>query len=191
MKFQKVLFLFLALLLPVVIFIFLKSFGKNEFAVQPLFQDAVESPVDCENFQYHTPYVIKDSSFSRIFDHDHYVNDTISLVVIEEDSESHNRLRSHLYRIIKEGRVSRVIFMTERIDTEVTKASSTISTAWSTVRTAPERLQEYARCIFLLKPTDNVLIVDSKMRIRGQYNLLDREDADRLIMEMLIIQKQY
>src|SRR5688572_30226278 len=36
---KKVVFLFLAFLLPICIFIFLKIFGKNEFRVEPLFQD--------------------------------------------------------------------------------------------------------------------------------------------------------
>ena len=39
MKQKKTVFLFLALILPICIFLFLKFFGKNEFAVEPLYVD--------------------------------------------------------------------------------------------------------------------------------------------------------
>jgi hypothetical protein len=42
----------------------------------------------------------------------------------------------------------------------------------------------------LAEPFDAVL-VDSKRRIRGQYDLKDRDEVDRLITEVAIIFKQY
>ena len=65
-RFIKVLFLFLALGLPIVVFVFLKLFGKNQFAVAPLFQDSIQSPVGCNSFAYQTPYTIPDSLLTKL-----------------------------------------------------------------------------------------------------------------------------
>lgn len=57
---SKGLFLFLALLMPIVVFLFLKFFGKNEFAVEPLFTtgDVIQDE-RCHPITY--PYQIPDS----------------------------------------------------------------------------------------------------------------------------------
>ena len=57
---KKGILLFLALLMPAVIFIFLKMFGRNEFDVTPLFQDKVAVAGEC-NLEYVTPYRVADS----------------------------------------------------------------------------------------------------------------------------------
>ena len=65
MRGKKVLFLFLALLLPVCIFLFLKIFGKNQFDVAPLHQEEVIAPTNCD-FHYTAPYVVVDSIMQLI-----------------------------------------------------------------------------------------------------------------------------
>jgi hypothetical protein len=53
---KKSLFLFLALVLPVSIFLFLKFFGKNKFDLPVLMKDATEWPKDCpqpDSFPFH------------------------------------------------------------------------------------------------------------------------------------------
>ena len=61
---KKGLLMFLALLLPVMIFLFLKTFGKNEFEVPVLFADSVG--VACEEYTYKIPYVIEDSVLKKL-----------------------------------------------------------------------------------------------------------------------------
>src|SRR5882672_9775545 len=78
---KKVIFLFLALLLPIAVFIFLKSFGKNEFAVQPLFQDSVSVPIGCSSFSYPVPYVTPDTVLAQVF---HEINDSLALLVFDD-----------------------------------------------------------------------------------------------------------
>ena len=62
---KKAFLLFLALLMPAVIFIFLKTFGKNEFDVTPLFQTEVIAAGEC-NLKYVTPYRVADSTRVRL-----------------------------------------------------------------------------------------------------------------------------
>src|SRR4051812_36054178 len=54
---KKLVFLFVALLLPGLIYTFLKMFGSNAFAVAPLFQEEVIVPDGCPDVQapYHLP----------------------------------------------------------------------------------------------------------------------------------------
>ena len=63
---KKSLFLFLALLLPVLVFIFLREYGENQFDVPYLYADGVPArPAGCE-FDYGIPYTVPDSVWSMI-----------------------------------------------------------------------------------------------------------------------------
>jgi hypothetical protein len=65
MQGKKALFLFLALLLPVGIFIFLRSFGKNEFDVPAFYQDKAPIVAEC-GLSYKAPYVLPDSVMTQL-----------------------------------------------------------------------------------------------------------------------------
>jgi len=187
MNFKKILFLFLALLLPAAVFIFLKLFGKNEFAVPPLFQDVVEVHAGCESFAYHTPYVIHDSVLSTL---SWSRNDSITLVVFEDAlEENKKKISTQVNRIFTEFPTEKVHFFShfEEFSTEKELPHSRVSI----LKINNNQFSTFKNCIFLLKPSDNVVMIDSKRRIKGQYNLLDLEDADRLMTEMKIILKKY
>ncbi|HEU5291142.1 MAG TPA: hypothetical protein VFU05_10895, partial [Cyclobacteriaceae bacterium] len=104
--FKKGLFLFLALLLPVMVFVFLKFFGKNEFAVEPLFQEGIETPVACQSFSFKSPYTIADSILTKL---DWNKNDSITLIIFD-DKNRENRIRKH-------GQIERIAeeFKSERL----------------------------------------------------------------------------
>src|SRR5687767_12161539 len=66
MQGKKVVYLFLALLLPVGIFIFLRTFGKNEFDVPAFYQDvAPKVSAECTG-DYKAPYHLPDSIIGRL-----------------------------------------------------------------------------------------------------------------------------
>ena len=64
MKSKKIIFLFLALLVPSIIFIFLKMFGSNQFDVEVMFQDEMpDFIVNCDaayTLPYHLPDTVTD-----------------------------------------------------------------------------------------------------------------------------------
>lgn len=62
---KKILFLCLALLLPVGTFLFLKFFGKNKFEVPLLHEQPVNAVAGC-NYTYATPYTLADSIMRAI-----------------------------------------------------------------------------------------------------------------------------
>ena len=51
--------------------------------------------------------------------------------------------------------------------------------------------EQKKECVFLLQEPFDVALVDSKGRIRGQYNADKRDEMDRLITEIAIIFKKY
>jgi len=188
---KKSLFLFLALLLPIIVFVFLKFFGKNEFGVKPLFQDAIDAPAACASFAYTAPYTISDSTLQRL---NWNSTDSVTLIIFD-DKNPENRIKKH-------GQIERIIreFETERlnilclIDSGESKWLSNIQERLKVkvVELSAERLAKTKSCVFLLNESDNAVIVDSKKGIRGQYNLHDLEDADRLFVhELNIIFKRY
>ena len=161
---KKVTILFLALLFPVAIFIFLKMFGKNEFQVQPLYQEgSISSPANCAA-AYTVPYAVPDSLFSVLA-----MNRNDSLYVFYFDKA----LDIPLHRISVEFGGDPVKLVNPR-----------------SLRVNPynDFLQE---CVLLMRGDTSVALVDNRNRIRGYYNGADRDEVDRLILETKIILKQY
>lgn len=164
MNFKKILFLFLALLLPVAVFLFLKGFGKNQFDVPMLFQGQVERPADCAGFEYATPYAVSDTLVTKLGWKE---TDSVTIVFFDDASiESTKKITSQKNRLRTEFSKEKLGFM---LTSDVV----------------------LKRCVFLMKKTDNAALLDSKKRIRGQYDLTDFDEADRLIMELKIILKNY
>lgn len=154
----KFLLLFLALLLPALIFVFLKKFGRNEFDVPPLFQEAVIAPADCESYNYSFPYVVADSVLNNLGSSP----DSLNLFVVD-----------HTW--VKAGaRVLDELGLNGFVVHEISPDQRSI-----------------AECALLLQPPADLAMVDGGGIIRGLYDLDDREDVDRLILEMKIILVRY
>jgi hypothetical protein len=158
---KKLLYLFLALLLPVVVFLFLKSFGRNEFNVPVMHQDSIPAlSSDC-GYRYEVPYRIPDSVMSRIRG-----NSNDSLYVLYFDSSANAAIA--------------------RVRTEF---------GADPIKVVDENLSEdgavLRKCILLMDDNVSVALVDHRNRIRGYYDPHDREDMDRLIVEVKIILKKY
>jgi hypothetical protein len=186
MSIKKPILLFLALGLPVAVFVFLKYFGRNEFAVPVLFEAGIETPVGCELFVYDVPYSIPDTILTKFA---WSSSDSISLVVFSgRINAEHQEQSIQLDRIFTE-------FPTDNFKIIVLSESSRAEqTEFKNVRLVLVDWQQESSarsCVFLLKPTDNTVLLDSKKRIRGQYNITNREDVDRLIMEIKIVLKKY
>jgi hypothetical protein len=164
MKGKKFLFLFLALLFPVVIFLFLKIFGKNEFEVAILHQDGpINSPSSC-GAVYQTPYSVADSLMKSIRG-----NGGDMLYVVYFDSTLQTALNRIAYEFQRDPvRPVRLVDEAGGLD-----------------------LDYWRRCIFLMEGTASIVLLDSNGRIRGYYDGEKREEIDRLMVEAEIILGRY
>src|SRR5690606_11238521 len=161
MKGGKVIILIAALAVPIAVFLFLKIFGKNEFAVEPLFTDAV--PENNCGVEYSLPYRIPDSVRSTLpFD------ESTALVVIRFPDGAESAARN--FRRVED-----------------TFANDPVPFV-RLPRTGNERLRE---CIYFLDGNFSAVAVDRVGAIRGRYELADLKDADRLSVELKIMLRKY
>ncbi len=160
---KKSIFLFLALILPVLIFIFLKFFGKNEFAVKPLFTESdSEIPEGC--FPVSFPYHVSDSVLRQL----DLREDSLVLVLFgEPNEEAKIQINRIMEEISKDGiRMIRFPVLAGKV-------------------------MQWKKCVFFLKEPFDLVMVDRTGLIRGQYTSDDREEVDRLLMEITIMLKKY
>ncbi len=159
---KKLLYLFLALLLPVVVFLFLKSFGRNEFNVPVMHQDSIPALVSDCGYRYEAPYRIPDPVMNRIRG-----NSSDSLYVLYFDSSADAAIA--------------------RVRTEF--GSDPVKVVYED--SSEDGVAAFKKCVLLMEDNVSVALVDHRNRIRGYYDLHDREDVDRLIVEIKIILKKY
>ena len=162
MKLKKSILLFLALLFPACVFVFLKFFGKNEFIVPPLYtEDYPDGMKECGvsiTLPYHIPEHVKSSlPLSR---------DSLVLIHFGElTADSQNQL--------------------DRVSNEYGKAIILQRMP------ASDSTMHLKKCVFFLKDRYDLVLVDRAGLIRGQYISDDREEVDRLLMELAILFKKY
>lgn len=159
---KKIIFLFLAFILPICIFLFLKFFGKNEFAVEPLYTDVYPEPIAGCPSVVSLPYSIPDSIMSQL-------QDTAQLMVLKFgvfSGESANQMR--------------------RTTEEFSKDPVVVSSM-----PVAGKYTYWKDCVFFLKEPFDLVLIDRMGVIRGQYNSAEREEVDRLITEVSILLKKY
>ncbi len=157
MKGKKIIILLTALILPVLLFLFLKRFGRNEFNVPALFADNLPAITSACEQDYKLPYVID----KNLLEEDGVIIDSLACVSFLGPESA--------------VRLSRVkdVYAKDPLK-------------FFSVESAEKR-----SCVYLLQEPFDVALVDSKGRIRGQYESSDRDEIDRLITEIAIILKKY
>jgi hypothetical protein len=162
MQGKKILFLFLAFLLPICVFLFLRIFGKNEFAVEPLYQDVMpEVSSNCPPVSL--PYRLSKSIVKDFL----LPGDSLGLIYFilpAPDKDSQNQL-------------ARIKEKFEHYPVSIIDPDSTVIHSQA--------------CLFFIKAPYDLVLIDHKGLVRGQYVSDDREDVDRLITEVDIILKRY
>lgn len=158
MNSKKFVLLFLALLVPSIVFIFLKRFGSNQFDVEVLYEDRMPAFTDDCDVIYSTPYHLPDSVTATLNER----SDSAVFVFFGEQDAA------FVTRVL--GRYKGDPVGYKLYDTNNPKLK---------------------KCIFILEEPFDVALVDSKGRIRGQYNSTEREEVDRLITELAILIRKY
>jgi hypothetical protein len=162
MKGKKNLLLFLALLMPVLIFVMLKMFGKNQFDVTPLFVESVPQDLGCNTANIALPYRLPDSVIAKL----PFESDSLICLYFDKGSEDANE------------QVQRAVDEFKSDPVTITSSNAMTHPSWR-------------RCIFFLEEPFDLVLVDRKGAIRGQYVASDRDEMDRLITEITILLKKY
>ncbi|MBX2963633.1 MAG: hypothetical protein KF687_14065 [Cyclobacteriaceae bacterium] len=177
MKGGRFILLVLALALPVLIFLFLKFFGKNEFDVPPLYTDGAPFRDGCGRV-FTGPYAIPEEVLSQFGWSE---KDSLSLFYVGElhEGKQWDRLRTH-------PATARLRMFGISVDSILNQ-----SEAMKYSKLSPDSVQLIQRCFFFLTEPYDLVLVDNERRIRGNYQLNNREEIDRLILETKIILKKY
>lgn len=162
MKGKKTLFLFLALLLPIFVFLFLKMFGRNEFVVKPLYHNVMpEVSAGCSR-PISLPYHIPDT-LSKQFN---FAGDSLMIIWFTDVTKD-----------------------TKRFFDKVSNNYEAVSQL--TLTPSIQKNMYRKKCIFFLKDNYDIVLLDKQGVIRGQYASMSREEIDRLFIELDIILKKY
>lgn len=161
---RKIIYLFLALLLPIGVFLFLRAFGKNEFNIPVYYETEMpEYPTSCQ-FTYNVPYTIPDSILQAVGWKEGV---PVALLIADTSSEVMKNMK-YLDEQFKSSDFQRIYPYQDNVRWD----------AWCT-------------CFFFLKKPWSVVLIDSERKIRGYYAPNSREEMDRLTVEMKILLKQY
>ena len=164
---KKVFYLFLALLLPGLIFVFLKYEGRNEFAIPVYYLEGIgQLSTGCAPSS-EKPYVLPDSLWQLTG-----VKQSRANVLIFEEPPG----------TVKEWRMA--------IDEEFGKEIVWLGDASLTIPDSAAR-DKWKKCIFSLNNPWHAVLFDDKGQIRGYYDPDSREESDRLRVELKILLMKY
>ena len=164
---KKLLYLFLALLLPGLIFIFLKYAGKNEFDIPVYYEQGVDNPPsDCEQI-YARPYHLPETML-------HFTSPKVpaaNVLVFSNDDLNFAKLKSE-------------------IDDEFGQGTVWLEDAHTLMKDSL-KYEQWRKCIFLIRDPWQTVLFDELGRIRGYYDPRLREEQDRLRVELKILLNKY
>jgi len=160
---KKVIYLTLALVLPVLVFLFLKLFGKNQFDIPVYYEMGVpDAPAECRMIATQ-PYFLPDSILTVI-----KWNKGAALLLTDVYEANQKELK----RLFSETRLN---------DLQVISLDNMEA----------DRMKRWRNCILFLKEPWKAVLIDNKKRIRGYYALSSREEIERLEIELEILFKKY
>jgi hypothetical protein len=154
---RKTIFLAIAFILPVLIFVFLKMFGKNEFEIPIFHKDKIEAISGC-GYNYTAPYILSDTILASMGG-----RKSDATLVLFSQMQEEGRMR--LAEKYKPNQLQIVSF--------------------------GEEGNEKMKCAFLLTEKFNSALIDGNGQIRGYYQTTNREEVDRLMIELSILFKEY
>jgi protein SCO1/2 len=202
------------LMIPVLIIVFLKTFGTNHYEIPVLFQDGVENPFqECE-FKESGQHFIPDFRFTtqdndlrgrkemegKVTIVDFFFTSCPSICpVMSTEMERVN----DAFRNEPDVQIYSISIDPEYDTPEVLKdyadRHNAIQGKWFFLTGDKEEIYNLARCGFIL-PTidghgepddfvhsDKFVLVDELGRIRGYYSGTNRDEVDRLILETKIL----
>lgn len=158
---RKIIFLTLAFLLPIGIYLFLKYFAKNEFDVPVFYKDKMDVKVGCD-YKYITPYKVPDSIAAVL-------NSKKTKAILVVDAISKAKRLTKIREQFPLDELS-IIYLSD-LNTERT-------TRWK-------------NCFLFLSPPYSAVLIDREKQIRGYYSLPNLDESDKLEVELKILLKKY
>jgi hypothetical protein len=162
---KKFTYLFLALLVPGLIFVFLKFAGSNKFDIPVYPQEGIPLRSACTG-EVTGFYQLPDSAWQALG------GDSSGAYVVQFPAAGLNAREV-------------AVAVGEEIGEGVTFVSMEGKVTDSTA------LARWKSCVFFLETPWQSALIDGKRRIRGFYDLRNRDEVDRLRVELKILLEKY
>lgn len=187
----KSVFLFLILILPVLLYLFLQGFGKNEFAIPVYYQSGVVLPPEgCQSSISDQAYRLNQTAINELIGVE-VPEDNI--VVYELGNTDSDQLRNNLYTFLEKYKDNESVKLVSVKKLGDTLFSPSRYTDWTRFNLSDSNLMRLGRCILQLdlnqqfKADSGLVLVDRKQQIRGYYDPLILKEIDRLNTELYIL----
>lgn len=187
---KKVVFLFLVIALPALIFLFLKTFGRNEFTIPVYYEqgltDSLATPcLDRAKEQY-----VVNNALIPVGDLKVVHFERLDGPVLKTRLEALERVQDVFY---DSPSISLTTYLNgssiaQKDITDYDKRIQFLDQFWTINELDSTSWADLKYCGVAMSNLDNrVVLVDEQNRIRGYYNILEREETDRLILELRIL----
>ncbi|SMD33138.1 hypothetical protein SAMN04488029_1503 [Reichenbachiella faecimaris] len=191
MKKTKSIFLFLILILPVLLYLFLQGFGKNQFAIPIYFQSGIVTPLEgCESSVSGQPYQLNEAALNVL------VGEKVSprgITVYELGNSDSDKLRNNMYTFLEKYKGRKDITLVSIRAQRDTLFTPSRYDAWKRFNLPDSNLMKLGRCILQLdlnsqmKADSGLVLVDQNRQIRGYYDPMILKEIDRLNTELFIL----
>ena len=174
---KKWIYLFLALALPGLIFIFLKKFGRNEFDVPVYFEKGIIEDSVC-GISTSSIYHVPDSIINKYFTGQSHARVAVVHPFVKDDLKEVERIaekysNDELEIILLSG-------VPNNPNTNLNRKFLDYNQFGITVH-----------CLLRIQEPWSVVLLDGKNQIRGFYDGSRRDEMDRLDLELSILLKKY
>lgn len=188
------------LAIPVFIWLFLKYFGQNSFALPIYYPNGIDSLSDCANGQQ--PHALPSFSLLNTSGETLTANDfdgemMISYFLPKRCTDSCELVLERLASIqnifSEQEQLKIVVFGNAQYTSEdlisLEKRFNANPKLWNFVLGEDEEINQLKTCGFVLSsvPEHSLVVTDAKRRIRGYYQATDAEEVDRLKGEIKIL----
>jgi len=202
----KIIILAFVLLIPAAIYIFLRTFGDNEFTVPIYNADGTIETLASENSNISNPLTV---NFTNLYDpQGHLINQEIltdkiiilDLVMISDDIKKRDYQLQRISNLFRDENT--VLFLRifevgiesgfEEVILRNTRKEHVkiFYAALSTMLEMSQFKQSHDVDSSGLDTFDQLVLLDNKKRVRGYYSVNDFDDIDRLILEIKILLSQ-
>lgn len=194
----KILILTSILLTPAAIYIFLQSFGQNEFDLPLFSEEGNNGDPDPRVFSFEELY---DSDGIKV-DQDSFASDIVVLEFISSQSDQKKRdfqikRISDIFRDEKSVRILRIFVGENHAGSVALGSANQLSGNISLLYAGDIEISKMIPYVFSTDESpgssteyDKMILLDNQKRIRGSYSVYDFEEIDRLILEVKILLKK-
>lgn len=187
----KSIILFLTLIFPVLIYLFLQGFGKNEFDIPVYFEEGILDPLgDCPKYSSVQPYQINRSIVDQMLNER---EGTEKFIVYEVGNTDSHQLRNNLYTFLEKYKDRTDVGLISIKEMNDTLYAPSRYNSWKRYNLPDSNLKRLGSCILQLnlnaemKADSGLVLVDGNNQIRGYYDPFELKEIDRLNTELYIL----